>query len=90
MVSHRSLITVPETSNQENPELKPPVRNGRFVAKLRSQFGFYLNLKNSSGTGHLVRQSCFWFSEFSNLIVLGGFEMKSQFRPGFGVIGGAV
>ena len=30
--------------SQENPELKIPVRNGRFVTKLRSQFGFYLNL----------------------------------------------
>ena len=37
--------TVPERSSQEKPELKIPVRNGRIVTKLRSQFGFYLNLK---------------------------------------------
>ena len=36
--------TVPERSSQEKPELKIPVRNGRIVTKLRSQFGFYLNL----------------------------------------------
>ena len=45
---------MPERSSREQPELKIPVRNGRFVTKLRSQFGFYLNLKHSSGTGHLV------------------------------------
>ena len=43
--------TVPERSSQEKPELKIPVRNGRFVTKLRSQFGFYLNLNKFARNG---------------------------------------
>ena len=53
MWSHIGPGSIPEKSPvQENPELKIPVRNGRFVTKLRSQFGFYLNLKKFVRNGH--------------------------------------
>ena len=53
MWSHIGSGSIPEKSPvQENPELKIPVRNGRSVTKLRSQFGFYLNLKKFVRNGH--------------------------------------
>ena len=53
MWSHIGSGSIPEKSPvQENAELKIPARNGRFVTNLRSQFGFYPNLKKFFRNGH--------------------------------------
>ena len=40
MAPHWFLVTVPKRTSQEQPELKPPVRNARFVTKQDPSSGF--------------------------------------------------